>query len=323
MNASKDPNATLAFDVVSAPANESNAEQDSTTELAVVDKTQEENKPTIDKEKLKIGGIGAAAGAVVGAAGTAAAMTYGADALAKIEEAETSAVHAVQDFLGIHHEPDAPQQGPAPDPNTPATPAQPEAHTNTPAHEQPDPAPAPQPTANHDEPQQPAVQPVAVQVEQPQQALIDLDHDGQPDAVIVDDNGNQELVIDMNHDGQIDGIAIDADHDGQFDHVLLDTDHDGFADQETVDVNNDGVVDGIVVDTDGDHGLDTIYADTNQDGQITLDDDHQLTGDNQVIAFADQGGDGVGANHDEDIAHNAPPAADDYNPDGDVHEWVA
>ncbi len=332
MTPSQNPNATVAFDVVSAPADAPLLPSDSDTltndpaaddagtghELpaASTDATQADSHSLTQKEKLKAGGIGAAAGAAAGIAATAAAMTYGTDALHSIEQAGTDALHSVESFLGFKQDEIKPEPvgPPAPGPTKPNRP-EPDAHQPT-HHPQ-----------NHDTP--PAHQPVE-HTETPVPAptdnhLVDLDHDGTPDAVIVDDNGTAEMIVDADHDGAVDSVLVDTDHDGEFDTGFVDVNHDGYADQELIDTNHDGNPDMVVVDTDGDHGLDTVYADTNHDGQITADDDHQATGQDTIVPFTDQPEPEqheVNAPAAEHIAETDHPADENYNNEADVHEWA-
>lgn len=338
MATSQDPNATIAYDVVSAPADTTPPADNFSSELSPNDEptgeaaetTPADGRPMSQKEKVKVGGLGAAAGAAAGVAGTVAAMTYGADTLHSLEEAGTDALHSVENFLGFNTDPGKPvppappapepahgpengPHGPGPDPHAPTHPTNQPA--NQEAHHPPVAPPAPQP-----EPQQ-----------QLENQLVDLDGDGKADAIVVDDHGTMELVIDMDHDGQVDAVGVDTDHDGQVDAILVDADHDGIMDYDKIDTNHDGTFDTIMVDTDGDHGLDTVVTDSNQDGQFTAEDQQAATGHDIEATFSNDQGLAVNEIHgaaeqpanNEDIAHtDQGEGHENYNNEGDVHEWA-
>lgn len=64
------------------------------------------------------------------------------------------------------------------------------------------------------------------------------------------------------------GVPVDLNRDGNADALAVDTNFDGRVDQLQSDSNQDGYIDEVAVDTDQDGALDTVYFDKNQDGQF-------------------------------------------------------
>jgi hypothetical protein len=134
-----------------------------------------------------------------------------------------------------------------------------------------------------------------------------------------DDTGGQAVTqyVDLDGDGNPDAALVDTDGDGQTDVQYVDLDGDGVVDVIDVDVNADGQADLQIEDTDGDGVLDTAMADYNGDGVA----DETVTAA-QAGAYPDatggqpSTGDGTGTDAGTGIAGGGAGQGDDTTPYG-------
>ena len=110
---------------------------------------------------------------------------------------------------------------------------------------------------------------------------LDVDHDGVPDHIRYDydGDGNAELVtVDDNNDGVPDTVSRDDDDNGHVEAIFHDYNHDGRFENVWRDTDGDGSIDTITDDADGDGNPEKTqtgpdgrftetYFDTNDDGQ--------------------------------------------------------
>ena len=157
--------------------------------------------------------------------------------------------------------------------------------------------------------------------------VLDLDGDGQIDAVVVDANGNEipDAILDTTGDGNFDTLILDVEEDQTGDiveiagvnvvsnaeptpvdpvdnNVLVINENDVY---EAADMRGDGNVDTLIVDADGNENLDLVL-DTTGDGNLDtlildpgVDDDGNLIVDeNNVVGI-----DGVVITPDEGLVN--------------------
>jgi hypothetical protein len=144
------------------------------------------------------------------------------------------------------------------------------------------------------------------------ETLVDTDHDGYANEVIVhpDDGGPDEYFTHSFGPGhQLDTVSLDYNHDGQPDVVEADTDHDGHIDTIDVDRNHDGIVDEVVhLDAAG------------HVAEVDLDDNFDGKPDAEITS---SGHDGVlDTVHYDDPAHS-PLAGDQPGAQPAAHETLS